>query len=1373
TYPQQDAAWLNFIPTISGTADGSYSGLQEVQVQISSQTGASWSVIGWYDTSNDITTAGVIITTWTITAPFPWGNWIDGVRYRIVSRARDNSGNYQLTLSTVEFIYDTTLPVVSITRPINNGYYGTNNTLPIISGTSQDPEPFAGAQISQIEKVELRISSGTGANTRYWDGNYWVATSSWLVATGTSPFTYTSPTWKDGIYFTVEARAYDYAKNLSLWTTNTFIWDETIPLSNITEPNTEYENEVTQITGNAQDPLGAGGNASGLAKVEVAISSGNLWYSWSDQTFSLTSSSWTKVSSGLTSWTHTWNIPSWDTNTLYVVYSSATDNSNNSQITISSFAFIFDTSRPTTVITKPPEGTTFQNSVPTISGTASDANPGRVQTVWLRIRRPDHPNSPYWDGNAWSDTDWVWIVAQSSVSNYVVWTSTFDMWTDGYRYEINARSVDIPGNYDITYSTSIFRYDTSKPLIAVTTPQNQTYIRGLTTISGTAVDYPEPIGVVNNSGIALRKVAIRRNSDGYWWGATGFESGWTEWSPTVSGDYWYFVGPSTANLTDGVSYYVTNKCQDNAGNLENWFNINGSTFVYDATLPRSTCTYPSAGALTALTQITGTSWDPVPAAGRLTAGVKEVYVALYDENRPSGSQYWAGSDTGWVESETYILSDGTDPWIFTDLPAWEQGHRYRIRSKARDWTRPSLDGIYNDESPVTERYFVFDSSAPIATLTQPLNGQSYRDLTAISGTARDYPLTPTLYNSGLQKVELQIRDESNNYTWTGSSWSPNSHLVSVAVSGTGEVSWGYAISDWTSGRNYNISARAYDTLNNYQAVISSVAFLFDNTPPVSFVQRPTEGTGYNSTTNILSTVSGTANDNATTPSNVEISIRVNNYPAEGLNRWWEWYGSSGAFAATAEVWRPATIYSVIGNTVSWRFTEISSTAWLSPYSYQIRTRATDGVQNPSANVESPIPTRNFSVDATPPTSDVEFPVNGGSYITIGIISGTAEDNPSGISKVEIKIWNETEGNKWWAGVANGWLTYSTWVTVTELTVYPTSATWRYTDIPANWPPSGKYYRLYSRAYDTAENPEVPDESVDYVRFSADNYPPQCLIQRPQNNTGYNDSTKPLNIISGTATEDFSGIREVRVRIQRLTDGYFWDGTAFASYADPEATTLWRVAYSTTEAGVLGPVNWQLPTPTEPLPDWESGKTYNVVVRGQDFSTNKSTFTVGQSSNTFTYDTDAPVAYFIKPLESATTPVYSSMATISGTAVDKPDAPLYSAGIKKVRLKIWYLYSVDQSTYYWTGSAWSSTTITKLPTTGTTDWTYTATQFQDGSAWSDKDGYLFFVEVHSQDNADNWSRRKLQPFIYDSVVPVTPVVNLPLNLRAYSNLPTIS
>jgi len=392
-------------------------------------------------------------------------------------------------------------------------------------------------------------------------------------------------------------------------------------------------------------------------------------------------------------------------------------------------------------------------------------------------------------------------------------------------------------------------------------------------------------------------------------------------------------------------------------------------------------------------------------------------------------------------------------WTSTNVPEWQSGHVYRIRSRANDT-------VGNQESTEAEDTFIFDDTDPIAYIISPL-GTYYKELDTITGTAVD---TESPEAAGLHRVEIQIeRKGSPNYYWTGSSWT--TPAIADWDDATNQANWRYTdLPAWESGETYAVTMKAWDNVDNYQTQISSVEFIFDDTPPSSGVQLPEEGEGYNSTTKQLVTISGTAYDATAGINNdeVKLSIRVDNLPLgeEGgaEDRWWD--HAESTFTQTSEEWILATVYDVVGGTKYWRYT---APAWISGKTYRIRTKSVDNIV---ANAETDINIRTFSVDIEPPESRVVLPTNTGSYRLLPTLSGTAIDDSAGVDYVEIKIYSPdlAAGTRYWDG--EGWTT-ETWVTCEG------STTWRYTDVP-DWP-SGISYTITCKAYDKSENIETPDE----------------------------------------------------------------------------------------------------------------------------------------------------------------------------------------------------------------------------------------------------------------------------------------------------------
>jgi hypothetical protein len=595
---------------------------------------------------------------------------------------------------------------------------------------------------------------------------------------------------------------------------------------------------------------------------------------------------------------------------------------------------------------------------------------------------------------------------------------------------------------------------------------------------------------------------------------------------------------------------------------------------------------------------------------------------------------------------------------------------------------------------------------------------------------------------------------------------------SVTPTGLTEVkNFNYtSVPTWQSGRRYKVSVRAVDNLNNYQTQVTSTTFIFDNTAPTSQVTRPTEGVGY-SLVNPLSTISGTAVDHyfplCAEVQKIEFSIRRDEVPTDpnnvGSEDYW-WNGTQWIPATNPEVIFTAdTFYEVVGGTKSWYKVVISSTDWVSGKTYRLKYRAVDFLGNTENwNI------RTFYVDNIPPTATIVYPVNGQSYLTITTISGTAvDDSPtsSGVKETEVQL-SFIQGSDVYYWKGDAWVTYSTWVKCINDPLTPANTRWYYTSLPSPWTPN-VVYTLKARSIDNAGN--VQTTGIHTITFSIDNEAPYVLIQQPQHDTGYSPA-KPLDVISGTAVDAFSGLDYIEIMMQNLITGKYWDGVSQFNQDNEQ----WHLVVDTDTAG-NEVTTWQYSKSF----GWQPGYRYLVCVRGVDKAGNKkptaavnNQFVVGIDSNVFTYDNLPPLVYFVRPLESATTPVYSSITSITGTAIDQPtESGLYNSGVAEVYLRLYYISDTPApgTTYYWNGTEFSSWSypVNGILITGATSWYYNTT----GITWSD--GVMYFAEVRAKDNANNWSNWKRQTFIYDSVAPVAPVIRYPSTLRAYDNLPQIT
>ena len=130
----------------------------------------------------------------------------------------------------------------------------------------------------------------------------------------------------------------------------------------------------------------------------------------------------------------------------------------------------------------------------------------------------------------------------------------------------------------------------------------------------------------------------------------------------------------------------------------------------------------------------------------------------------------------------------------------------------------------------------------------------------------------------MSKVELAIKVDTGTWydelTKTFDIVDPGPEHFFTANNDGGFVTWSTASIPWVSGHTYWIKSRATDKASNVQTIftptISTITFLYDNTPPTVVISSPVANTRTNNLPNIL----GTANDNvAGNLQSVQIRIR--------------------------------------------------------------------------------------------------------------------------------------------------------------------------------------------------------------------------------------------------------------------------------------------------------------------------------------------------------------------------------------------------------------------------------------------------------------------------------------------------------------------
>ncbi|MEO0223494.1 MAG: hypothetical protein ABIL76_00175, partial [candidate division WOR-3 bacterium] len=901
----------NSITTISGTAldpNSLASGVSKVWISILKQEPQpqKWynPITGLFDSDLQLwCTAQTLVPSNTsyILTGFASG-LVSHSTYVVYSKAFDRSlpepGNYESNFgSSRTFVYDITRPTSVINLP-SLAYYTDNpaasplHWLPLISGTAFDQ--FG------ISKVEVLIRDLTYPST-YWTGTQWISSepSDWPDAVGSSLWQFTTiPTWLSGRQYRVYTKATDVAGNIesrgpslpSIYD-RTFIFDNTPPVSRVTYPQDGgYYISPTVISGTAADPVPvSGSNVSGILYVKVIIKrlDTNQYWDGTSWVGTLTELDTVWVASE-GRWYKNTGLPEWQDGVQYQVQSRAYDNATNPEPEPlhPGSTWKCDKTPPQVYLQRPVESLTlppnkYYNTLPTISGTAYDANPlAKVEVrIWSYI------DGGWWDGTGWNmglDADSAWLTVSSFTppGDWTLWYATFTSWMSGYVYRIEARAWDTANNYSTVYSTAIFRYDTTKPETYISFPQNATFIGALTVISGTAKDLPEQSGAYYGpSGLYNIRIAVRNNQTGLWWSGTGFTALSLTERPVSGLDSWTFSEINSASLVSGVSYYITARAEDNAGNpqssvgspgnREDWYSVRSVTFTFDNTAPISKIEFPADNGAynTPFTILSGTSVDA-------TAGVNKVEISIQNLT-DTGVPYW-NHDLGiwesnapverWITISTSGVGGEVVRWVYQNASIyWTDGRIYRVRVRGYDNVTIPSPNVEVDPY-ISSHTFIYDTTKPTSTVLQVRVAGEWKNIEElyfenveyIGGSAADnaHPLNNSgiVPNSGV-KIVL-IRDENENeiidtdgsdliWDFVNSTWTAYTGTIGAnnwGVCSGGEPSWqspAFSTATWRSGKLYFVRSQATDRAGNVQDYdVSNWRRFYVTLPANSFVLTP-------------------------------------------------------------------------------------------------------------------------------------------------------------------------------------------------------------------------------------------------------------------------------------------------------------------------------------------------------------------------------------------------------------------------------------------------------------------------------------------------------------------------------------------------------
>jgi len=802
----------------------------------------------------------------------------DDTVYTFEARSLDYAGNYSSVFSTYTVTYDITGPNININFPLDGVNYSHIKLSTPVAGTTANTQtsPNTGVSSVTVSIAELDVTglcfNGTGFSAVC---PYWLDYNGGTLANWT--YNNSNLVFSNDRRYQISAKAYDIAGNSGPTASVTIKYDVEIPTSTINWPKPGYVVSFSSITGTATDERYGSRTYEaklGTYTVKVAlqrITAPSGWWSEVSGDFDSANPNWYEANNSTTTTPNQfvynlsaslqtyldnasnqnvqYRLVTWSYDlALNREYGPSSGEPQNSDVpTDVGVTIQHDNTRPTTLITMP--NLPAHNTMPVINGTAED-NIG-ISDVRITVYNVDQGR--YYDPSLnppWSDigsseelAPWVpvsmTIYVTSASWSYAIGDSTWAA-SVNYTYRIRAKSKDVSGNWDITYSTAQFKYDNFAPISTVTFPSPNQHLNALPiTLSGTSSDPNNGSGVNN-----IRYYFVRR-VDNYYWSGASWES--TPQPLLINPPYpsWTQALNSSA-FSDGEIYDIYTRAQDEAGNYETGGFVHKVSFVYDVSNPTSSISYPyDSGYISQTGKPYGYAYD------KPNGKVADVLVRVKQISGAYPGYYWNVAGTNWVSADTWnsVLSYGTlSPdatyWMVNTSP-WQTGEIYEINVKAVDKA-----GNYQLVF-ATATNIKADFTAPTSTVTYPAHGSLIdTELTSVSGLASDE--APGV----LDKVLISYFKCADVNCLSGNYWNRNSGawdsateiFYDAAINGSSWTATGISTPTWNpqaSGTYYRIFAKAIDQAanavikpNNPGANLPYIQFQLKPPPPVSTIINP-------------------------------------------------------------------------------------------------------------------------------------------------------------------------------------------------------------------------------------------------------------------------------------------------------------------------------------------------------------------------------------------------------------------------------------------------------------------------------------------------------------------------------------------------------
>ncbi|MBI4656406.1 MAG: hypothetical protein HY746_06650, partial [Elusimicrobia bacterium] len=1226
--------------------------------------------------------------------------WTSGKTFRIRAKSKDKAENWDVVLSTKTFIFDTNLPVSTVTYPVDGAHYNDSIKPLTITGTSFDYPLGTKAGVNEIAIYLIRKSDGW-----YWTGSGWQS--------GVYPFSITPPfdPWtraigddaflnNDGEIFQIQTKARDGATNDEGYGLKTsFVYDLTKPTGTITYPyNNGYISQTGKIAGTAYDtPNGKTGNV--FVRVKKTVAALDYYWRISDSSWALAEpDTWNEIPAyGTLSPNGTWwqlNTSPWQTGETYEMNIYAKDKANNYQIAYSTVTDIkADFTAPSSTVTYPVHGTTLEAELTKIEGSASDYSPGILDKVHVSYKCVDTNYcdtslNKYWNrtAGAWDSASEIFYEATILAGNK--WEATGNStptWitnANGVDYEIFAKGVDQAGNEvtkpgspaaDTSYIK--FKLKPPPPVSGITTPND-------------SIPHWKPASVPVISGTALYSTTVQLRIIDY--GADLAENAGNDdlaWNGSIwlsTNSFTGFVGVDSYNTVTKIwqwsitsdkwnvnrKYRVISKAL--ATGMPDEVPGTGREFVVDSLNPAASITQPDKSYLVALATVTANVSDTAPGA---------VQSGYFRVKRQESSQYWnwktstftalSGSDTDLTATINLGIAQYSTDYFKTGQ-AWETNRSYAAQFYLQDKA--------GNTGSASERTFTIDKASPTAVILVPsdANKSGIRYIPSISGTASD--------NWGNNNIQIAIQqwDGSNNLWFNGTSFNQGSiYWISMAANGylsPNATYWAYSPSGLdakfipgASGFKYLILAKAEDVAGNVQETYivdaSSVVIKIDKAAPSSaMTDYPLDDldgvSGRYKSQNIGKSASasrfkGTTQDSYYTQNNSTVAatqIRLSYLSAGDTYYWNEGANNFSSWTVTENTAWFDSLLSGSGPVWNWLY--LSDINWPSgDREYKLETKSMDDARlnddTGDGNWENPqsrgTNIRYFIIDDNPPSVLITSPTTGGvNYLTQ--VYGTANADIAGFNKTEIKVSTGSGADtRYWNG--SGWQT-GDWPPLTTTRLGPTS--WYYT-VDAPMLKDDVVYTFVARSLDYAGN-YASIYSTYTVTY--DTTAPNVSITYPINGDTYSGvkfSTPVAGGVSNTQSSPNTGVSSVTVAVSQVTGvandyATCFNGASFIGCGSP----IW-LSYT---GGTLDP-DWEF---NDSDISFISDKKYKYEARSIDIAQN-----ISAVSNVITYfDLDKPTSTVLSPSAE----YVNSIPMVSGEANDERFGPRdYEAKLGTYTVKV--------------------------------------------------------------------------------------------------------